>query len=640
MVDVQRGDDRQYFENFKPENDYGVNFQTTQSALNSGISIAQQANQSKLANYQVDVNNKLQTENDRINTKYQQDPANPERQKEFDETADSIFASYEINPLMQKQWGDVKNSVKNNYSTYNNEWIMTQQKTNAQVDLKNAVTSSLESAGMQKGDFNASRVKLDFSNNYNAIKTAALPILGQVTTDEMLKDYQHDFITMRLSKQIDDNPALAMKLLNDDKIKNDIGRLETIDSLKGAAQQKLEQRNKETALNNVANLIVSKGDIGNKIMDGTMSTAELQSVTRKLHPNERDIVWGMAGYSTSQKFMVDRTSGAIKYHNEGGGGGGRKGGNGGFSVSKLPASLKQNYLAGLEIRGANLLNFSPEEQGQMKSAKGNQSKHDMTSGFLGMVKDYQDEVNAAYNSGLITKDDVKRLQGNYVNRVAGYVQENVKGLSENSGLFWRNKTGYDGLKESFRPASGATKKQKETSERELGKATIAYFSSLENLAKKNGLNNVYDIEKLDSEKQKQIYKQAQEQAMVRTKSYTNNPSYWIQRDHPSQYSRINNALTKKDARAAAGMFINEIVKSPEMKYDEQNHLTNHIIKSTIDKNRETARSSVSNALKAKSNPLDTRAKKLNVSMNDVNGTAKKYGMTPQQVLTKLEMSKR
>ena len=141
MAHIQRGNERQYFAHELTGHEVSQGIKqignSLSNTLNNVVNVTQKANEAKLANYQVDLSTRWLAKNNEINTKYQSDPDNPERERELQESFDILAGEYKVNPLCENQWHSIKTDVYNRYKQYNAQWSLRQQQTNASNDLKN-----------------------------------------------------------------------------------------------------------------------------------------------------------------------------------------------------------------------------------------------------------------------------------------------------------------------------------------------------------------------------------------------------------------------------------------------------------------------------------------------------------------------
>lgn len=149
--------------------------------------------------------------NNEINTKYQADPTNPEREVEIKEAFEELANSYEINPVCQGQWNTLKNNIYNRYKTYNAEWSEKQQNVNIETNLKNGYESlknQISMLGLNGASVN--EVRLIYANGIEALKTTATARLGSVVVDNFLKDADHDIMTTYVSALALNNPLVLV----------------------------------------------------------------------------------------------------------------------------------------------------------------------------------------------------------------------------------------------------------------------------------------------------------------------------------------------------------------------------------------------------------------------------------------------
>ena len=208
---IQRGNIREYYSKELTGHEVSEGIKQVGTGIANAIgtvqSVTEKANESKLANYQIDLSNKFMKINNDINTKYQSDPTNPQRNKELDEAFSLLAGQYKVNPLVEGRWGEIKNNILNNYKTYNARWEMQQQQTNAQNDLKNgyeALNNQISMLGANGAKFD--EVKLAYDNGISGLRNGATAVLGSEITENFLKDANHDFMTTYISSLATNNP--------------------------------------------------------------------------------------------------------------------------------------------------------------------------------------------------------------------------------------------------------------------------------------------------------------------------------------------------------------------------------------------------------------------------------------------------
>jgi len=562
-MQVQRGDDRQYFESFEPKNDGGANFNITSQALGSGLDIAQQAQKTKLASFQVEANTKAMRLSDEINTKYQADPTSQEREKEFSEGLKGIFAGYEVPQISKGDWDGITQGIQNNYKTYNDEWSMKQQKTNTQVDLKNTYSQLINNAaeyGANGSDLG--KVKLEFANGLDALKSSGNAVLGEVVTGEYLKDATHDFMTSYVAGIIDKNPAMALHLLKDKGVLDDIDNQETIEKLRQSAGVKMQQFNQDFAVQKVSDLIVQKGDMGIKIMEGTLSTAELQQVTQNLKPNERDLIFKMAGYGTGQKFSVDRETGEIQYP----------------EVEEPATDADYNDPYNFLSVGDKTWTFV-DDKGKRRNPNAIEQSEMTTELFvagsrllnsvdgatpqesLQKVAEYQNTLNKATLFGL-NKEDYQKMMNDFVLPATKGVQADAKNYKAGGAWFGTgDKYGYDAISNFFTPAKDAKEGDIKNLSRQEQLAGSYYWAGLQRQAQQRGMS-IEGLKKMSKDEQRKIYHQEAQRAIEQAKSTTDSPQTWFKQLEPNYVYGISQMLPSHNADSVINRVSSKILALP------------------------------------------------------------------------------
>lgn len=541
MGNIQRGDQRQYFQQVAGQTNIGDMAQLANQALNTGVSTVQKANESNLANNQIDLSTKFLAKNNEINTKYQADPTNPEREVELQEAFEELASSYDINPVCQGQWNTIKNNVYNRYKTHNAEWVEKQQNTNIETNLKNGYESLANQISML--GLNGSSVddmRLIYANGIEGLKTTATARLGSVVVDNFLKDADHDFMTTYISALALNNPLEAQRLLQDEGVRNDIGRAETLEKLENYVASSLSNQQKRTAVAELGSVLRSmNSQEADDILNGK---ADLNKVMKFIETNKnlpegsKDLVLGIYGIGSRSEYVYDRDKKRIVKKEEAGSGSKSSSG------IKLTPELKIYTAEVLENDLHDLLEFSASGEGvqNVKTVKKNKSQQEAQNsviGYMQRVAGMQARIDTAYNAGAIGKDERKRLMNTYISPVVDYLEANLEQLDE--GRFMGSKLGYDKIKKQF--STDGLKKQEDIRavNRQKLFAQNYYLDELHKVVQgsKGALKSVYDIESLPSSQQREIYQLASENALKRAKRWTDKPEYFFAKEFPDIYSQ-------------------------------------------------------------------------------------------------------
>lgn len=561
MANIQRGDERQYLSRGTAQQDFsGAYANIASNTLNTGISITQQANQSTLANNQIDLTTKFLAKNNEINTKYQADPTNPEREREIRESFDALAETYKVNPLCAKQWNDIKSDVFNRYKSYNAQWTEKQQQTNATVNLKNGYEKLVNQAsllGMNGASLD--EIKLIYADGMQALKTGATPQLGEIVVGEALHSATHDYMASYLNGLIESNPAKAIEMLNDESIINDIGDAGTIENLKNSARSKMIKQTELNAVDRIAGYINKNADIYSKALDGTLTTSEAQSFLSdpSIDRNMRRTLSGMLGYPTKGDLWVDQETGEV--HSE-------------------KADKEKEQAA--EFADGNYQTYSTLVLGDKKwtflTAKGKlrqptaQEKDEITNELylqgsqllnnisgkspqesMRKIAEYQSKIAQASYFG-IDKSDYNKLMNDFVLSATQNIQEDAKGYNANIHQWGRlDKFGYNQIDKYFKDFEKSLgDKPKESEKKALAKekalASVYYWSTLNQYCSANGLS-MQQLQKMDRHETAGIYKKAAEKALQNAKINSQSPQLWFRAANPQYVAQIRNLLPNDKA---------------------------------------------------------------------------------------------
>ena len=538
MANIQRGDERQYYQQEASRTNIGDMALLANEALNTGMSIVQKANESNLANNQIDLSTKFLAKNNEINTKYQADPTNPEREVEIQEAFEQLAGSYNINPVCQGQWNTIKNDVYNRYKQHNAQWVEKQQTTNIETNLKNGYeTLSNQISMLGLNGASVDDMRLVYANGIQGLRTSATAKLGSVVVDNFLKDADHDFMTTYISAVALNNPLEAQRLLADEGVRNDIGRAETIEKLENYVMNSVSNQQKRTAVAELGNVLRSMNS--NEADDILNGKADLNRVMKFIEGNKnlpegsKDLILGIYGIGKKQEYIYEPSTGKIVKKEDAS----SKGGNG----LKLTPEQKGYVAETLENDLHDLMEFSLSGEGvkKVKDIKKNKNQVEAQNsviGYMQKVAGMQARIDTAYNAGAISKDERKRLMNSYITPVTDYLEANLEQLDE--GRFLGSKLGYDKIKKQF--STEGLKKQDDIRavNRQKLFAQNYYLDELHKVVQgsKGALKSVYDIESLSPAQQREIYQTASDNALKRAKRWTDKPEYFFAKEFPEIYS--------------------------------------------------------------------------------------------------------
>ena len=537
---IQRGNIREYYSKELTGHEVSQGIKQVGTSIANSIGAAQgvveKANESKLANYQIDLSNKFMQINNDINTKYQADPTNPQRNKELDEAFSLLAGQYKVNPMVEGRWSEIKNNILNNYKTYNAKWELNQQQTNAQTDLKNgyeALNNQISMLGSNGAKFD--EVKLAYDNGISGLRNGATAVLGEVVVENFLKDANHDFMTTYISSLATNNPLEAQRMLQDAAVQNDIGNADTLEKLNSYVANSMQKQSEKAA---VMDLASSLRKMNSKEADELLSgRANLNQVTRFIENNKsltegsKEMLLGIYGIRSTNDYVYDKTKKRVV----------KKDGEGGGNL-KLSDVQKRTMAEQLEVDLHEMIETFGSDDAVVKT-KGNtkgdaaNEAHTKLVDRMKSVAQMQGRIDAAYAAGAIGKDERKRLMQSFIEPITNYVEANAEQFDEKSwiGGIGGSKLGYENIKKQFNLDGLKGEELKDMQKQKLF-AQNYYLDELNIQAQKLGMKSIYEIEGLAPRQQQEIYKVATENALTKAKRWTDKPEYFFAQEFPDEYS--------------------------------------------------------------------------------------------------------
>lgn len=505
------------------------------NTLNTTYDAAQKANASKIANNAIDLSNRALALNNDINIKYQADPTNPEREREFRESFELLAAEYKVNPLIEGQWAITKDKIYNNYSTYNAKWQIKQQQENATNDLKNGYEALNEKISMLgKNGANYDEVRLVYENGISGLRNAAVTSLGEIVTENFLKDAKHDFMTSYIGSLAMDNPLKAQALMKDDGVLNDIGNAQTIEKLNDYINKSMLNQHKKSAVAELGNALrAMRSDEAEDLLKGRANINQLMKFNenfKHLQQESKDMLYGIYGIKSQNKYAYDGDSKSIVRTKDGSG----------ESLSNLKLTDVQKRVLADELEtGLQTLLFNPDDVINVKDLKSTEQKeqaHNRQIATMKAIATMQGRIDSAVATGAITKEERKQYIQKYIAPASDFVEQNLQQLDEGS---WNGKNllGYDRIKKEFDTTDLKGKDLQDVQQQKL-MAQSYYLDELHQVVQNTpGLNSIYDIEtKITSrENRRKIYEIAADNALLKAKRWTSKPEIFFQKEFPAQY---------------------------------------------------------------------------------------------------------
>lgn len=600
---VQRGDDRQYLPSGIAErNNIGAYANMINDVMGATQSIAQQANQSDLASKQIDLSTEWYKKNNEINLKYQADPTNPQRETDLQEAFTAISDKYKVNPFCEKQWGEIKRNVFDRTKMYNAQWAEKQQETNAQTNLKDGyekLVNQVSMLGMNGAGIDD--IRLTYANGVEALRTGATAVLGEVVTNNFLQDATHDMMSTYISGLMENNPAMALELLNnpDSGVANDLGNSETLAKLKQSAQAKLIKKTEIDAVDRVANLVVSNTELFNKAFDGTISPIEAQQLLQNENVDRkmRHILSNMLGYSSTSDYSVNIDTGELNKKEDDSDSGNGSGGTGGEDVAHSELIIGNKKWTFLNKKG-KLRQPTSQEKDEITSElflRGSQILNGIQNktpqDAMRQVAEYQAQIAQARYFG-IDKGDYNKLMNDFVLPATQNIQDEAKGFTTKAHWYGHNQYGYSQIEEYFKNNfDGKTEKNRNERDKEQALASVYYWSALRNECSQRGIK-MSDLNNLSGTEKSGLYSKCAKQAIEMARANSANPQTWFRSANPQYVSIIHSMLPNSQANNVITNIAVSAMSNPSMSDKDFNNLVNKEIQKEYAKMRTSNKSIV------------------------------------------------
>lgn len=637
MAHIQRGDTRQYIQQEALKDFSGAYANLINQGVQQGVSITQKANESAMANNQIELSTRFLAKNNEINTKYQADPTNPQREVELQEAFNSVANEFKINPVCEGQWNQIKNNVYGRYKVYNAQWQEKQQQSNISTNLKNgyqSLTNQISMLGLNGASVD--EMRLIYANGIEGLRNGAVAGLGEMVVDDFLKDSNHDIMTTYLSALALNNPLEAQRLLADEGVRNDIGRAETLEKLDVYIANSLKNQSKRNAVEQLGNTLRSmNSDDAEAILNGE---ADLNRVMKFIETNKnlpegsKDLVLDIYGIGSKSEYVYDRDKKKIVKKEEAG--------SKSSSGVKLTDLQKKYYAEELEQDLHNLISFSEENIDKVKvkdikKENKQQEASNFTVAYLNRVAEMQGQIDAYCNAGAISKEDRKRLTNSYIAPVVDYLESNLSQLDE--GNWKREKLGYGRIAKQFSTEGLKNKDEIREINRQKLFAQNYYLDELNQASKKLGLKNFYEIESLKPHQQREIYELASERALVRAKRWTDKPEIFFAKEYPVTNSKPFLYFKQNQAVAINRTVAEAVYKREFDNLDGTSKLDDLKDYAELKSIEEIKKQALANRMKA-GGTLDLREREMSISrpsprnLNEFYQRVKALGVTPEQFM--------
>lgn len=443
---------------------------------------------------------KVQLELNKLDTQYQIDnEADPTKNlDQYREARKQIFDTYgeQISPLYSRIWQENVNKIAAQNDAQQQGWVLKQTRVNTVNSINRSMKDSLSLASMNGQNFgNSDQTEigafLDYQNSRSQLAGFGNKHLGAETTTQMLDGYEDDYMKSFLSGVSETNPVKALKLMDQDVVKN---------SFKDQRQFLEMKQHIENRAFNADDIFAKKQVLGALKGENSLLARSLEEPI---------------GY-TQLNVEMDRLNLSAKARNYFlSANGYTKRGEGVTLTDEQKGELKEKLFNNIINMGKGDKDITPEQ-----------------------IQKMQADVYDAAQKGALTPTETAQWVNNVMNPYIAQKEETIGKFSDNG--WFADDLGLRGLQEAFDekiaivPAEGEKKLGVMSQRANLRNKVRMYDTYMAKLSQAAQSRNipVGDIQKLDRDTRRQIYSQAQTDA-IKSFNAENYPELANQKDTPN-----------------------------------------------------------------------------------------------------------
>lgn len=194
-----------------------------------------------------------------------------------------IFDAYskDISPFFKRDWENETFKLENKHDLTTEAWAYAQTKKNTVKSINEGIKANLGQAtldGMNYG--NSDQDELGTVLNYAQSRQNLLGFgeknLGAETTDELLTDYEDNYLKSFISGVSESNPLKALRIMERDDVKNGFKDGTQYAKMKEAVEARALQAQEIGAQKEVLNTLKNENSVLTQSLERNMSYAELQ----------------------------------------------------------------------------------------------------------------------------------------------------------------------------------------------------------------------------------------------------------------------------------------------------------------------------------------------------------------------------
>jgi len=244
---------REVMEVAVPQDAEGEMYQDLQSTMSEYEGLQRKKELANIKTYMSQANADMLQLTNQWRVDNQSDPSSQEALGKLHSGYDKILTQYgqKVGMFGKRDWLQVTERLKAQYRSDNVNWADHQTTVNAENGINGGIEKDMQIYRQLGSSFDYDKLQSSFSNSMDVLNKFGTQVLGTEKTSTLLKDYKSDSVTMFIYGGAESNPFKAEMLLNQEKIRADIGDPNKIDALRRfiARQKELKRQGVELAQN-------------------------------------------------------------------------------------------------------------------------------------------------------------------------------------------------------------------------------------------------------------------------------------------------------------------------------------------------------------------------------------------------------
>ena len=181
------------------------------------------------------------------------DPSNPKALSELDKSYRDIYGQYsdKVSLSGKGKWSQTSNAMVNDAKEKNTVWGIKQGIINAETNINNSIENNLEMGKVMgmSGDVNEA-MKI-YGTSRVALKSFSEGIFSTQKMDEILKDYESDYMEAFVSGMLENDPEGALDLLKDERVLMSLDSKDREETLTALADKRTLEIDHQTNLDTI-----------------------------------------------------------------------------------------------------------------------------------------------------------------------------------------------------------------------------------------------------------------------------------------------------------------------------------------------------------------------------------------------------